>query len=101
MLLQQLREQRAEFLCKTGAAGAAAKQFQFIRVPQQQGAQHHEATLGGQKFWRRDLEVFKDKLRQPVEGKDLQAREAGDFTIVEQLAFKLKRRLLGREKNQG
>ena len=48
LMLMQLGEQCAEFLRKAGAAGAAPKQFQFIRVPLQKRAQHHEPAFGGQ-----------------------------------------------------
>ena len=39
-------------------------------------------------------------MREALEGNDAQAREAFEFGIGEQLAFKLKRGLLGREQDQ-
>ena len=81
LMLLQFGEQRAEFLRETGAAGAAAKQFQFVRVPQQQGAQHHHPAFVGQQFRRRDVEFFKNEPREPVEGKNFQAREAGNRIV--------------------
>ena len=100
LVLLKFGEQRAEFLREAGAAGAAAKQFQFIRMPQQQGAQHHEPAFGGKQFRRRDVEFFKNELCQPVEGKNLQPREAGNLPGFEQLAFELKCGLFRREKDQ-
>ena len=100
LVLLQFREQRAEFLRKTGAASAAGKKFQFARVFSQQRAQHHQPPFTGQQFRRRDVELFKNEVRQPVEGKDLQSREAGNFIAREQLPFNLERGLFGREQNQ-
>jgi hypothetical protein len=100
LVLLQFREQRAQFLREAGPAGAAAQQFQGAVVLPQQGAQHHQPAFGGQEFRRREMEFFKNKTREPVEGKNLQPREAGNFFIGEQLAFELKRGLLGREQNQ-
>src|ERR1017187_143863 len=45
-------------------------------------------------------QLFKDEFCQPVEGKNLQPREAGNFRVGEQLAFELERGLLGRKQNQ-
>jgi len=71
LMLLEFREQRAEFLREAGAAGTVAKSFQFVGVPQQQGAQHHHPAFGGQQFRWRDIQLFKNELRQTVEGKNL------------------------------
>jgi hypothetical protein len=44
--------------------------------------------------------LVENKLREPLEGKDLQTRIAGERIIREQLAFELKRGLFGCKKNQ-
>ena len=69
-------------------------------MPQQQGAQHHQPALGGQQFWRRDVELFKNELCHPVEGQNLQPGEAGNFPGFEQLAFELEGGLFGRKQNE-
>jgi hypothetical protein len=100
-MLLQFAEQLAELLGKTRAACAWAKQFQFTFVPYQQGAQdHHAAFLGEQSRWHRDAARVQDKPREPLERKNVQARVTLRSAIGEQLAFELKRRLLGREQNQ-
>ncbi len=47
-----------------------------------------------------DAEFVQDESGEPLEGKDLQARVAVERGVREQLAFKLKRGLFGREQNQ-
>ena len=69
-------------------------------MSQQQRTQYHQAAFGGQKFRRRDVEFLKDEFRQPVEGKDLQSRETGNFPAFQQLAFELERGLFGREQDE-
>ena len=100
LVLLQFREQRSKFLRKTTTLGAAREQFQFFRVPVQQRAQDHQPPFAGQQFRRRDVQRFKNELREAVEGKDVQPREPGDFPTIEQLAFNLKRSLLGREEDE-
>src|ERR1700722_16699626 len=98
-MLLQFGEERAQFLRKAGSTRAAGKQFQFSFMPQQQCAQNHDASFGGQSFWRRDIYFFKNKLSETFKGQDLQSREAGDFSGGEQLSFQLKRRLFRRKQN--
>ena len=70
-------------------------------MPHQQGAQdHHAAFLGEQSRWHRDIERVEDEPREPLERKNVQPRVPLRSAIGEQLAFELKRRLLGREQNQ-
>ena len=101
LMLLQFTEQLAELLGETGASGAGAEQFQFAFVPQQQRAQdHHPPFLGEQPRRPRDAQRIEDKLREPLERKNVQARISGQSPGVKQLAFELKRRLLGRKQDQ-
>ena len=69
-------------------------------MPLEQGAQHHESAFGGQQFWRREVELFKNEFREAIEGKNLQPSEAGNFCAFQQLAFELERGLFRREQNE-
>jgi hypothetical protein len=100
LVLLKFGKQCAQFLRESGSPRAAAKKFEFAFMLHQQGAQHHDAAFVGQKFRRRDAELFQNESREPVEGKNVQSREAGNFAAGEQLTFELKCRLFGREQNQ-
>ena len=76
-MLLQFAEQLAELLRETRPAGAAPEQFQFVLVPHQQRAQHHDAAFIVQLVGGRDRQLFQDKSRQPVERKNMQPRVAG------------------------
>ena len=69
-------------------------------MPVQQGAQDHQAAFAGQQFRRRQVQLFKDELGEPVEGQDLQARKTGEDGAGEKLAFELEGGLFGREDDQ-
>ena len=66
----------------------------------EQRAQDHDAAFVVQLFRRRDVQFFKDKLREALEGENLQARVAVKRIIGEQLALELEGGLFGREKNE-
>ena len=46
------------------------------------------------------MELFKNELRQPVEGKNIQTRVAGNSGVAQQLALELEGGLFGCEQNQ-
>ena len=46
------------------------------------------------------MERVENELREAIKGKDLQPCETGKFFVREQLAFDLKRSLLGREQDE-
>ena len=66
-MLLQFVEQPAELPGETRTAGASVEQFQFVLVPHQQGAQNHDAAILGQQLRRRDVQIFKYELREPLE----------------------------------
>ena len=90
----------AELPGKAGEPGAGAKQFQLLAPPGEQCAQDHQAAFLVKHPGRRLAELLEDKAREPLEGKDAQARVANEVIVREQLAFELKGGLLGREQNQ-
>ena len=77
LMLLQFTEQLAELLREPRPPGAAPEQFQFVFMPQDQRAQHHDAALVVQLVGRRHRQLFQNKSRQPVERKNMQPRVAG------------------------
>ena len=69
-------------------------------MPHQQSSQNHQAAFIVQLLRRPDVQFFKDKLREALEGENLQACVAVERIVVEQLAFELEGGLLWREKNE-
>ena len=68
-------------------------------MPPQQGAQNHDAALGGNQPGRRLVQGFQNEFRQPVEGKNVEPLKPGQFARGQQLAFKLEGGLFGREQH--
>jgi hypothetical protein len=101
-MLLPLAEDPAQLLCESGTACALAEQSQFIFMPLQQCTQNHCAAFIVQQFWRRDIKFFKNKLREPLKGKNVQPHVTVEGTMGEQLAFELEsgrrdlRRVIGR-----
>jgi hypothetical protein len=65
-----------------------------------QRSQNHDAAFIGQKFWRRDVQLFENESRETLEGQNVKSREAGKFFAGKQLPLELERGLFGREKNE-
>ncbi len=113
-------QQQTQLLRKTREPGGRAKDLQFALFLQQQRAQHHHPAFLAQRGRRRAAQVAEDKFRQALERKDVQPRVtkkmvgrdsrraiprlrkrlARTLAPPEQLAFELKRGLLGSEENQ-
>src|SRR5476651_592740 len=87
LMLLQFTEQLAQLLGEAGSARAFGKEFQFALVAHEQRAQNHDAAFVVQLFRWRDVQFFEDKLREPLEGENLQARVALKRVVREQLAF--------------
>jgi hypothetical protein len=99
-MLLPLAEDPAQLLCESGTVCALAEQSQFIFMPLQQCTQNHCAAFIVQQFWRRDIKFFKNKLREPLKGKNVQPHVTVEGTMGEQLAFELESGLFGREKDK-
>ena len=67
---------RLSSCAKPGRRALPPEQFQFILVPQQQRAQNHDAAFVGKNFGGATFKFFENELREPLEGKNVQPREA-------------------------
>ena len=100
LMLLELVEELAQLFCEAGQTRAGPEEFQVGVMASQQGPQHHHPSLLAQQPGRSGQKLTKDKLGQPLEGKNLQAGVAGQFRITQDLPLQLERRLPGRQKNQ-
>jgi hypothetical protein len=96
----QLAEDEIELARETGLACGGAKPLQLIRVPSEQSAQDHQATLFAQSLRRADTQSVENEFGEALKGLDAQPRIASEVGTGEQLAFKLKGRLLGRQEDE-
>ncbi len=97
----EFAEDLAEVLGETIEAGAGAEKFEFVALLGEQTAQNHEAAFLIEHSRRGFLQLSEDELRETLEGKDVEARVAGDGGVGEKLALQLISGLLGGEEEQG
>ena len=69
-------------------------------MPENQRTQDHHASLLRERLRRVKLEFFQDELREPLEGEDVKPRVTLELRVSEQLTFKLRGGLLGREQQE-
>ena len=96
----KLAEQEAELLGEAGEPCGRAEHFQLTLLLHEQSAQHHHAALFAKGFARGDAEIVQDETGESLERKDVQARVTVEIGMSEELAFELKRGLLGRKQQE-